>query len=82
MSYDKVNNAKTLLIGAKQTKKAIQQGKALEVVIAADADEQMKQSLVQLCRNHGVAVIHVDSMNELGKACGIDVGAATAAILE
>ncbi|PTX58169.1 LSU ribosomal protein L7AE [Melghirimyces profundicolus] len=82
MSYEKVKSAKSLWIGAKQTKKAIQQGKAREVLIAADADEHITQSLVQLCRNHGVAVLYVDSMKELGKACGIDVGAATAAILE
>ncbi|GGA53636.1 ribosome-associated protein L7Ae-like [Kroppenstedtia guangzhouensis] len=82
MSYDKVKKAKSLLIGAKQSKKAIQQGKVREVVIATDADEELKQSLIQICRNHGVAVSYVDSMQGLGKACGIDVGAATAAILE
>ncbi|MDA8352132.1 MAG: 50S ribosomal protein L7ae-like protein [Firmicutes bacterium] len=82
MSYDKVKSANTLLIGAKQTKKAIQQGKAHEIVIAEDAEPHITQSLIQLCRNHGVAVHYVDSMEKLGKACGIDVSAATAAILD
>ncbi|MFC4075423.1 50S ribosomal protein L7ae-like protein [Salinithrix halophila] len=81
MSYEKVKEARSLLIGAKQTKKAIEQGKTQEVLIARDADERIKQSLTSLCRNHGVALHYVDSMKELGKACGIDVGAATAAIL-
>ncbi|SMO79773.1 ribosomal L7Ae/L30e/S12e/Gadd45 family protein [Melghirimyces algeriensis] len=82
MSYDKVKSANRLLIGAKQAKKAIQQGKATRIVIAKDAEEHITQSLIELCRNHGVAVSYVDSMQELGKVCGIDVGAATAAILD
>ena len=34
MSYDKVKQAKVRTVGTKQTKKAIEQGKALEVFIA------------------------------------------------
>lgn len=81
MSYEKVKAAYNLIIGAKQTKKAIEQGMAQEVVIARDADGRITQSLTDLCRNHGVQVVYVDSMKELGKACGIEVGAATAAII-
>jgi large subunit ribosomal protein L7A len=82
LSYDKVKTAHSLLIGAKQTKKAIEQGKAQQVLVARDADEHVTRSLIQLCRHYGVPVVYVDSMRELGKACGIDVGAATAVILE
>ncbi|PTM54703.1 50S ribosomal protein L7ae-like protein [Desmospora activa] len=82
MSYDKVKTASSLMIGAKQTKKAVEQGKVQQVLVAKDADEHVTRSLIQLCRHHGVHVVYVDSMRELGKACGIDVGAATAAILE
>ncbi|MDR6226968.1 50S ribosomal protein L7ae-like protein [Desmospora profundinema] len=82
MSYDKVKTASSLLIGAKQTKKAIEQGKAQQVLVAQDADEHVTRSLIQLCRQHGVPVVYVDSMRELGEACGIEVGAATATILE
>jgi len=34
------------------------------------------------CQKHNTEIIMVDSMEELGKACGISVGAATAAILK
>ncbi|SFJ37696.1 50S ribosomal protein L7ae-like protein [Thermoflavimicrobium dichotomicum] len=81
MSYEKVKQAKSLTIGTKQTKKAIEQGKAEEVFVAADADPHITDSIVAMCKERGVAVVHVDSMKELGKACGIEVGAATAAIL-
>jgi len=35
-----------------------------------------------MCQSRNIAVTYVDSMKELGKACGIEVGAATAAILK
>ncbi|MEW9031129.1 MAG: 50S ribosomal protein L7ae-like protein [Planifilum fimeticola] len=82
MSYEKVKEAKSLLIGTKQTKKAIEQGKVQEVVVAQDADQHVISPVVSMCRNRGIAVSYVDSMKELGKACGIEVGAATAAILK
>jgi len=80
MSYEKVKNAKNLLIGTKQTKKAIMQGDVEEVFIAKDADQHIIDPIVDLCEDHGITVNFVDSMNELGKACGIQVGAAAAAI--
>jgi large subunit ribosomal protein L7A len=82
MSYEKVKQAKSLTIGTKQTKKAIEQGRAEEVFVADDADPQITRSIISMCKDRGIAVVHVDSMRELGKACGIEVGAATAAILK
>jgi len=82
MSYEKVKQAKSLTIGAKQTKKAIEQGKVAEVIVANDADPQVIEPIISLCKNRGVAVLQVDSMKKLGRACGIEVGAATAAILK
>ncbi|WP_124726392.1 50S ribosomal protein L7ae-like protein [Staphylospora marina] len=82
MSYEKVKMAKSLTIGTKQTRKAIEQGKAIEVFVADDADPHVLQPILAMCRERGITVTHVDSMRELGKACGIEVGAATAAVLE
>ncbi len=80
MSYEKVERAKELSIGINQTTKAIEQGLAEEVYIAKDADKRLTQKVALLCKEKGVAVIYVDSMRRLGKACGIEVGAAAAAI--
>ena len=82
MSYEKVKQATSLTIGTKQTKKAIEQGKVAEVVVADDADPQVTHPILSLCKNHGIAVTCVDSMKKLGKACGIEVGAAAVAILK
>lgn len=82
MSYEKVKQANSLTIGTKQTKKAIEQGKATRVIVADDADPQVIQPVITLCHERGIAVTRVDSMKKLGKACGIEVGAATAAIVD
>lgn len=80
MSYEKVERAKELAIGINQTIKAVEHGVAQEVFIAEDADRRLTNKIALLCKEKGVSVIYVNSMKELGKACGIDVGAAAAAI--
>ena len=79
MSYDKVKQAEKISIGAKQTLKMVEQGKASEVFVANDADPRITSKIVNLCKKIGVTVTYVDSMKQLGKACGIEVGAAVAA---
>jgi len=80
MSYEKVERAKELTIGVKQTLKAVENLLVDTVFVAEDADKRLTQKVVLLCKEKGVPVIYVDSMRRLGKACGIEVGAATAAI--
>lgn len=82
MSYDKVKQANTLMIGTKQTIKAIEQGKTQEVFIAQDADQQLIAKLIPLCEKRKVAIVYVDSMKKLGQVCGIEVGAAMVAIVK
>lgn len=79
MSYEKVKQAENLSIGTKQTTKTVEQGKAAEVFVAKDADPRIIAKIVNLCRKTGVPVTYVDSMKQLGKACGIEVGAAMVA---
>jgi large subunit ribosomal protein L7A len=52
------------------------------VYVAADADERIVGPLLACCREKVVEVIEVESMVELGRVCGIQVGSAVAAILE
>ena len=82
MSLDRIRLARKRFIGTNQTTKAIAQGLAQMVYVAKDADERVVQPIVELAQQMGVAVEWVESMGALGKACGIEVGAATAAILE
>ncbi|TDQ34703.1 50S ribosomal protein L7ae-like protein [Aureibacillus halotolerans] len=80
MSYEKVKQAKRTSIGTKQTLKAIQNGDALEVVIADDADPYVVEPIRRLAIEKQLSVCTVDSMKRLGKVCGIDVGATAVAI--
>lgn len=81
MSYDKVKQAGKLSIGTKQAIKTVEAGLAEEVFIAKDADPRITSKMVNLCRKMSVQLTYVDSMKQLGKACGIEVGAAIAAVV-
>lgn len=70
---------KTRVVGAKQVKRAVESGKAWTVYLAQDADPQITGSVAALCAEKSVKTQAVPSMKELGKACGISVGAAVAA---
>jgi large subunit ribosomal protein L7A len=81
MSYDKVKQSMNISIGMKQAAKVVELGKAAEVFVAKDADPRLTIKMVNLCKKMGVQVTYVDSMKLLGKACGIEVGAAVAAVV-
>lgn len=78
MSYDTLKNAKRV-VGAKQVGKAVEQGRAERVYLAEDADGRVTSPLREQCERAGVTVEMVPSMEELGRACGIEVGAAAVA---
>jgi len=69
-------------VGLKQTLKAVKRDQAQVVFIAQDAEKHIVMPLEQCCQEKGIEIVYVDSMQELGKACGIKVGAASASILK
>lgn len=70
------------VVGVKQTVKAIKNNNVKTVYIAKDADNKLIQLVKILIDENSQEVVYVNTMKELGKLCGIDVGAATAAILK
>ena len=70
-----------LVVGAKQLKKAVKADRVRYVFLAENADPAVTEPLEELCRQHHIAITWVRSMTELGHACGIEVGAAAAAVL-
>ena len=72
---------KEKVVGLKQTRRALSEGRAAVVYVAQDADPMLTEPLVQLCCSAGVSAVECRSMKELGRACGIQVGTAVAAIL-
>lgn len=77
---EKIKNSSFLTVGSKQTVKAVKEGEVQLVILAKDAEARITDPLKKLCIEHGVEVRYVDSMKELGEACGIQVGSASAGV--
>ena len=70
-----------LVVGAKQLKKAVKANRVRYVFLAENADPAVTEPLEALCVDNHIPITWVPSMAELGHACGIEVGAAAAAVL-
>lgn len=73
---------KKWVVGVKQSRKAIREGRACRVFLASDADPSIIGPLAAECAAAGVPVETGRTMAQLGRACGISVGASAAAELK
>lgn len=69
-------------IGIKECSKAVENDRASAAFVAEDAESRIIKPFIELCNQKAVEITYVDTMSNLGKACGIDVGAATVVILK
>ncbi len=67
-------------VGLKQTMKAVESNRAKVVYVAEDADQRLINGVLEACCSKNIQVHRAESMKQLGKACGIDVGTAVAAV--
>lgn len=72
----------SVVVGAKQLRKAVFSGRTRRVFLARDADPSLTEPLEKLCVEHHIQVTWVSSMASLGRKCGIEVSAAAAAVVE
>lgn len=70
------------IVGAKQVKRALNSSLVELVYIADDADKKITMDIEELSISKQIQIVHVDTMETLGKACGIDINAAVAALLK
>ena len=70
-----------VVVGAKQLKKAVKAGRAKSVYLADNADPAVTEPLAELCAEYHIPITWVASKADLGRACGIEVGASAAAVL-
>ncbi len=82
MILDEVSQASRKVVGQKQTLRVLKSGEARKVIVAENADENVKEPVLKECAGRGVRVFTAEDMASLGKACGIKVGASVVAILE
>lgn len=72
---------KAKVVGIKQLRKSLKDGQVVCAFIALDADPRLTDPVTEECARLGVKLIEVSTMEALGKACGIAVGAAAAGLL-
>ena len=69
------------VVGSKQVLRALNEDRAARVFLGRDADGFIYHRINGLCEEKRVPVTVVDSMQELGKLCMVNVKAASAAVL-
>ena len=72
----------TMVVGAKQLRKALESGRAKRVYLAGNADPAITEPIEVMCQQYHIDCAWVPNMLDLGKACGIEVGAAAAAAVD
>lgn len=78
---ERLRSARNKCVGTKQTLKAVETGRAVVIYLAQDADPKVIGQVAAKALESRVEVVQVASMKDLGKMCGIEVGAAAAAVL-
>ena len=69
------------VIGVKQSRKAVREGRAKRVYLACDADPAITEPVAVSCEAAGIPVETEHTMAQLGRACRITVGASAVAVL-
>ena len=72
----------SFVVGTKQLKKAVKAGRVQFVFLAENADPAVTEPLEKLCGDNHIPITWVSRMEDLGRACGIEVGAAAAAVID
>ena len=80
--YEGLADANKRVVGTKQLLRALDEGKVARAFIAKDADLLLTKRLVDRCFERNIPCTQVDTMEQLGRACGIDVKAAAAGLLK
>ncbi len=81
MDVERLKAATQRAVGTNQTAKAISRGQARIIFVAQDADRRVVEPVLRAAKERGLEIVEIPTMLALGRACGIAVGAATAAIL-
>ncbi len=69
-------------VGTKAVLRALKACEAAYAYVASDIDTFLYQKVTRACAEANVPVRKVDSMDELGRACGLTIACAAAAVLK
>ena len=71
-----------LIVGLKQSKRAVEGGNAAKLYLAQDCDPMLIAPIEKAAQENEVSVFYVSTMKELGAMCNIDVKASCAVVLK
>ena len=71
-----------VVVGAKQLRKAFLKNTVRWVFLAENADPAITEPVAVQCKENSVPHTWIPTMADLGRACGIEVGAAAAAVID
>lgn len=74
-------DAERRVVGTKQLLRALDEGKVAQAFVASDADLLLTKRVEDRCFDMNIPCAKVETMEKLGRACGIDVKAAAAGLL-
>lgn len=77
---ENLKSAAKKAVGTKAALRALNAGEAVCVYVASDIDTFLYQKVTRACAAANVPVCKVESNKELGRACGLSIGCAAAAI--
>ena len=77
--FEKLKNA-SKVVGTRRLLRAIQAGEIAEAYIARDADLFIVRQVREACNQANVRMVEVDTMVQVGQACGVEVKTASAGI--
>ncbi|MBI5884801.1 50S ribosomal protein L7ae [archaeon] len=79
----KVSTKGKIRVGTNETTKAIERGQAKLVVVAEDVQpKELVMHLSLLCKEKNIPITFIKTRKELGTACGIEVPAASIAVID
>lgn len=78
----RLQQANKRTVGTRQTLKAVERDQAEIVYIADDAEKYILRPLLELCQEKNIPVVTLETMQQLGETCGIEVKAAAAALMK
>lgn len=70
------------VVGINQVKRAVERGIASKVFLAEDTDIRVLEPVLRACASMEIIPEYVGTRDELGKRCGIGVGASAVAVCE
>jgi large subunit ribosomal protein L7Ae len=82
-AFEVARDTGTVKKGTNETTKAVERGTAELVLIAEDVSpEEIVMHLPELADEKGIPYVFIETQDEVGRAAGLEVGSAAAAIVE